>query len=83
MRLRAAAERTRLTVLRRPALLSTTPLNASIARSNFARSSFNCASTAPRSVLGLTFTAGDLTALVGVMILEVPLRRDFTNLVVD
>jgi hypothetical protein len=33
--------------------------------------------------MGLTFTTRDLTALVGAMILEVPLRRDFSRRAVN
>ena len=56
---RAAAESFRLPP---PLELPVTPLNAAIALSNFERSAFNCSSTAPRSVIGLTFYRQDLTA---------------------
>ena len=45
---RAAAESLRLPP---PLELPVTPLNAAMALSNFARSAFNCSSTAPRSVI--------------------------------
>ena len=50
---RAAAERR--CVPRPPLDFPATPLNASIALSNFARSAFNCASTAPRSTIDFRF----------------------------
>lgn len=61
IRWRAAADSRR----RPPRLLffpapPTTPLRASIARSNFVRSAFNCASTAPRSVIQPIFLELDL-----------------------
>ena len=59
MRFRAAAESLRLPPP--PRLPPTTPLNALIALSNFARSAFNCARTAPRSViLVLPFLQGKI-----------------------
>ena len=55
---RAAAESLRLP----PPELLLLPLNATIARSSLSRSSFNCATTAPRSVIVFTFPYGeDLT----------------------
>jgi hypothetical protein len=46
------------------------PLSAAIARSNFARSSFNCSSTAPRSAIWSLSSSKDLTSVVGTMIPE-------------